>query len=207
MRRRVWGVIVGLVLVLVVGGAIVLGVMAVAAWRDRAAERERITREYREVAEAGRDPRVKYAPYAIPDDGVERCLAAVRSAGRAERLYVAVTPEFEVILFRSTDGPGRRLWCVFPNVLRVERPAVDVSDGLDAYEAALLHHYYASLWIKDHADAHVHQRLLWIDGPHPLPGGGWSVESGRSLIAGHGLRSRIASDGALVSIEPVFSGE
>jgi hypothetical protein len=203
MRRRAWGVIVGLALVLVVGGAIVLGVMAVAAWRDRAAERERITREYREIAEAGRG--AKYAPYDIPGEGFKRCLEAIRSAGRSDWLFVSVAPEYEILLLRADEGEDRGLWHVSPNVLRVARPVIDVSEGLNEQEAALLHHYYASAWIKDHAKARVAVNLLWVGSFARHADGTWSVESGMSLISGDGLRSHIAADGSLIDMNPVFS--
>jgi len=202
MRRRAWCVVAAVPLV---GGAIVLGVMAVAAWRDRAAERERITRQYGEIAQC----RHKYAPYVIPADGGKQCLEAFRAPGGADRLYVRVAPDYEVILYRPNfpDGHGRRVWNLSPNVLRVTRPAVDPSDGVDAQEAALLHHYYASAWIKDHAKARAAEPLLWIDSPARRADGTWSVESGRSLIAGHGLKSHIGADGSLIDLKPVFSPE
>jgi hypothetical protein len=200
MRRRAWCVVAAVPLV---GGAIVLGVMAVAAWRDCAAERERITRQYGEIAQC----RHKYAPYVIPADGRKQCLEALRAPGGADRLYVRVAPDYEVILYRPNfpDGHGRRVWNLSPNVLRVTRPAVDPSDGVDAEEAALLHHYYASAWIKDHIGPSVAGKLLWIGYPIRLADGTWSVESGRSLIAGHGLKSHIAADGSLIDMKPVFS--
>jgi hypothetical protein len=203
MRRRAWWAIVGLALVPVVGGAIVLSVVAVIGCQERAAERDRITREYREIAQC----RHKYAPYAIPADGHKQCLEALRAPGGADRLYVRVAPDYEVILYRpdSPDGHGRRVWTLSPNVLRVTRPAVDPSDGLDAQEAALLHHHYASQWIKDHIGPSVAGKLLWIDYPVRLADGTWSVESGMSLIAGTGLKSHIAADGSLIDMKPVFS--
>jgi hypothetical protein len=200
MRKRAWCAVAAVPLV---GGAIILGVIAVVGLQQRAAEREQVKRQYLEIAHAGRG--AKYAPYDIPGEGFERCLEAIRSAGRSDRLFVSVAPQYEIVLFRADEGEERGLWHVSPNVLRVVRPTVVVSDGLDAYEAALLHHYYASLWIKDHIGPSVAGKLLWIGYPIRLADGTWSVESGMSLIAGHGLKSHIAADGSLIDMKPVFS--
>ena len=205
MRRRAWCVVAAVPLV---GGAIVLGVMAVAAWRDRAAERERITSVYRRVAERGTYLQYnKYDRYTLPRDGAETCLRAIRSSGGKDRLVIRLTDEYAVLACRlSYPGRVEHEWTLAPYVLRLAPPDVDPSDGVDAEEAARLHHYHASGWITQHLDEQsVTSLLLSSINPRQEADGSWIVDSGIGQIAGHGMRSHIGADGRLIEVHPYFS--